>query len=212
MTGGYAVDDRLIYRGGKMVLESRHPGGELLVAELVERPSSAGARTFALADDDIADYFTLSANGVVRYFEWNGAPYPVSRATFIASNAMTIGNNVQAVACVPKKLSGTAIRVLRLHKELHDFKDTLEFARFGFGLAVVDKWLERLDVVRRLPNDRQWEFYDELGFMIGDLWHLAFNYMLMADKRPADTQDARDWNRDKEIVIKAGIARVTCQR
>ena len=48
--------------------------------------------------------------------------------------------------------------------------------------------------------------------MIGDLWHLAFNYMLMADKRPADTQDARDWNRDKEIVIKAGIARVTCQR
>ena len=31
MPGGYAVDDRLIYRAGKMVLESRHPGGELLL-------------------------------------------------------------------------------------------------------------------------------------------------------------------------------------
>lgn len=212
MPGGYATDDRMIYRAGKMVLEMRHPGGELLVAELIERPSSAGARTFALDESDMADYFTLSANGVVTYFESTGVLFATSRAIFVSPDVMTIGSNVQATACVPKELSGTALKVLRLHKELHGFKDTPEFARFGFGLPIVDKWLERLDVLRSLPNDRQWRVHDELGFFIGDLWQLAFNYMIIADTYSANTREARETNRDMEVTIKTGIARATCQR
>ena len=104
--GYMGLEEKLIYHDGKMVLRRKYPDGSWGTQELIERPAkNSGERKFATEEGARSEYFTLSGGGRVKHFDWDGTQFAAAKATFVASNAMSIGSNAQARSCVPRRLS-----------------------------------------------------------------------------------------------------------
>ena len=96
---GITIEESLIHRDRKMVLQRRFSDGSTGSWELIERPAeNSGERKFDVEDDIRSEYFTLSEAGVVRHFGWEGNQFATALATFTAPSAMNIGSNVQGVS------------------------------------------------------------------------------------------------------------------
>ena len=210
--GFMGLEEKLIYHDGKMVLRRKYPDGSWGAQELIERPTkNSGERKFATEEGARSEYFTLSGGGRVKHFDWDGTQFAAGKATFVASNAMSIGSNVQARSCVPRQLSATAAQFVRLHKELHAFKDDSQFALAGFaqGFPYSD-WLTRAELLGASPQPVQLAFMEETGFFLGDLWELGWVYMTTANDNVIRQEDS-DYITGMERTIRAGIVIAKCE-
>ena len=209
--GFMGLEEKFIYHDGKMVLRRKYPDGSWGTQELIERPAkNSGERKFATEEGARSEYFTLSGDGRVKHFDWDGAQFAAAKATFVASNAMSIGSNVQARSCVPRQLSAAATQFVRLHKELHAFKNNPQFALVGFaqGFPYSD-WLERAESLGASLQPVQLAFMEETGFFMGDLWELGWVYMTTADDDVISQEDS-DYITGMERIIRTGIAIAKC--
>ena len=194
----------LTYRAGKMILVSQYGDGGRMERVLVERPAGKTAeRKFDLQTQERPEYFTLSETGVVRYFSWEGGEFKTASVTFIDTNAMNIGNNVQQRPCIPTELSPAAMELVRLYDQLHAFKDDPEFIRVGFAGGPYSAWLQAIE--RHRDANSGLELLDELGFIPGDVLLLGMNY-LGEDLSESDLS----FIEESERKIQAGVALTRC--
>ena len=211
---GITIEESLIHRDGMMVLERRFSDGSTGSWELIERPAEhSGERKFDLEDDIRSEYFTLSDAGVVKYFGWEGNQFATALATLAAPSAMTVGSNVQIRHCVPEQLSETAVEVVRLYEQLHDFKDDSEFARLGFAIGgPYNTWLQSIDSLQdSTEGPAALEVLNELGFFVGDIWELGMAYMSLATSAQRVDQDDLNYIEGMERTIQAGLALAFCK-
>ena len=210
--GYMGLEEKLIYHDGKMVLRRKYPDGSWGTQELIERPAkNSGERKFATEEGARSEYFTLSGGGRVKHFDWDGTQFAAAKATFVASNAMSIGSNAQARSCVPRRLSPAATQFVRLHKELHAFKDDSQFALAGFAQGFpYNDWLKRVESLGASPQPVQLAFIEETGFFLGDLWELGWVYMTTADDNVISQEDS-GYITGMERTIRAGIAIAKCE-
>ena len=210
--GGYWVSDTLIYRNGKMILEREHPDGVVVDRELIERPTGDRAvRKFDIEDYVWSEYFTLSATGIVRQFEWYGMQFSRSRTTFMAADAMTIGRRSQAKICIRRKLSRAATYFIQLHRELHALRRDRQFALVGFAGGSGGRWMKSFNAFHGSPGTAHMPFWKEMGFHIFDLWELAMVYVDEAGGY-AISRERWESTEEREQIIAAGIAQAKCKR
>ena len=215
------VNNSLVYQNGKMIREwfisDADTIGELQLDEVIERAAEHPAeRRFAFDEGRRSEYFTLSEAGVVKYFSWDGKQFATMETTFMDPEVMTIGSHVQAVACVPTRLSVAAIEAVQLHRELHAFKDAPEFAEMGFSSAgPFHVWLKRIQtLVGRLDSDATVEAMVQLGISVADVHMLGMDYMFFATgARRGSSPDADDLQHveDLERTLRASLALAFCQ-
>lgn len=198
--GDLTVTESLVYRQGVLSVVATSPdGSEMVLFEVQERPAAnPGERRFDLQPGDVrSEYLVLSADGTVRYFSWEGRQFEYARATFMATDAMTMGLDPEAMRCVPVNLSPKSLEVIRLYEQLQEFKDDPEFARVGFGVGgPYNEWLTTVDAL----GDGGLEVLNELGFLSGEVMMLGLEYV-------TDSQEGIDYF---ERLIKAGIALARC--
>ena len=129
--------DALVYRNGAMIIETRYGDNDPWAPgrTVVERPSGyPGIRRFDLDPDNAYfEYVTVSEEGVLTRFAWEGRELYDVNATTFHPDAMSIGFNPVERPCTPMEFSGVVAETLRLYRELHTFKDDPEFAIIGFG-------------------------------------------------------------------------------
>ena len=121
----------------------------------------------------------------------------------IHTEFLTIGATPVEKECVPRELSAHSKEIVQLYEELQSFKDTSDFAFYGFAPGgSYGPWLE---AARRLHADSSGlKSLDELGFLAGDVM------MLGSDYRSARGGAPSRYAEDMERTIRAGLARATC--
>lgn len=205
-------DGRLVYKNGKMILEMTLSfGGETTPfrRELIERPpKQSGERRFDLEDYRWSEYLTLTSSGIVRLFGWEGDHDGPVRAVYLAPEAMTIGKKVIIQSCARRRLSRSALEVVRLHRELGTFRYDHEFARFGVNHPAAYRWLQAYNSLRTSTD--KIEFLRETGFYLEDLRSL-FDKYLWAAIAPGTVQHS-DLNSIEflENTITSGITIAQC--
>ena len=203
---------KIIYQDGKMIWERQYD--ELVWRDdLIERPAqSPGERKFDREESIRPKYLTLSDMGIVRYFSWEGTRLATALTTFMDSEAMTIGSNVQVRECVPKKLSAAANELVRLYKQLHAFKDHLEFAEIGFSAGgPYNVWMRGF---KSSEQDIQMEVKREIGFMAANVIMLGHDYQNVAGDvlrgRPLDPSEIEHIE-NNDRTIRAHLALAFCE-
>lgn len=198
--GDLTITESLVYNRGTMIVAAVSSEESDWVMEVLERPTDKlGKRRFDLQPGDPrSEYLVLSSDGTVRYFSWEGRQFAYSRATFIAADAMTIGFDPAAMACVPKDLSVVSEEIIGLYEQLQEFKNETEFARVGFAIGgPYNHWLTTFDT---LQEDFH-ESLEQLGFLAGDVRMLGMDYV-------SENQEGIVYF---ERLIEAGIALATCE-
>ena len=197
--GDLIITESLVFSGGTMTVVAVPSDGREWVMEVLERPADKlGERRFDLQPGDVgSEYLVLSLDGTVRYFSWEGRQLAYQRVKFMAADAMTIGLDPVAVACVPKDLSVVSLRIIGLYEQLQAFKDDPEFARVGFATGgPYNHWLTTFDTLEEDVG----ESLEQLGFVAGDVMMLGMDYVL-------EDQEGIVY---LEKLIKAGIVHATC--
>ena len=127
---------------------------------------------------------------------------------------MTIGSHVQAVACVPTRLSVAAIEAVQLHREFHAFKDAPNLRRWLSSGGPYHVWLKRIQtLVGRLDSEATVEAMVQLGISVADVHMLGMDYMNFAtDVRRGSSPDADDLQHveDLERTLRASLALAFC--
>ncbi len=189
----------LVYSGGSMTVVFASPDGSKLAWDVEERPSEQpGERRFNLVPGDVSsEYLVLSQGGTVRYFSWDDRQFDQTRVTFMAADAMTLGLDPEAMACVPVALSPKSLEAIRLYEQLQEFKDDPEFAEVGFAIdGPYNQWLTTIESL----DDEAPEVLNELGFFAAEVMMLGLDYVIY-------DQERIDY---LEQLIKAGISEATC--
>ena len=197
-------DNTLVYESGVMIVDTKYSDGSGGPKKVAERPWGRPAeRRFDLQpDSDRSEYVTLSANGLVKHFGWDGIEDHSTKATFLHPEAMTIGLDPRERDCVPKDLSPSSKETVRLYEQLHGFKDGPEFSRMGFAVAGPHHaWLQK---IKALHADAGLAAYDELNFTAGDVMTLGLAYVNVGTR---DTQ----YIEQMERTIQAGLALASCR-
>lgn len=194
VVGDYSQTDTLVYRSAasEMVLLSRFGDGTRLREVLTERPGNGeGKRRFDFTPDGNSEWFTLSEDGEIRFFDEFGRSDVRIRATFLHIDAMEIGRNIQPLNCVPKELSRQSQEIARLYRELESFRSEREFAAVGFDVyGPYNGWMEKAeDLVDRTDGD--YTTLRELGLFPGDLVLLGIDYVFDPKIENEDTARAR---------------------
>ncbi len=172
--GGYSVNHSLIYRGVNMILVAEYGDGSSGESKLVERASSKESeRRFDMSADETAEYFTISKNGTIRFYNWTGVSFGTAFSDFLHQDVLSIGVNIVETECQPKNLSPQASEVVRMYHQLHEFKDDPEFLQIGFGIGgPYNSWLVN---IKRIPGSL--DLIKELNFVPGDILMLGFSYL-----------------------------------
>ena len=208
--GGYWVSSILIYQDGKMILLRDLPDGEVAVRELIERPTGDHClRKFDIEDWAWSEYFTLSATGIVRQFEWYGTQFSRSRTTFLDADAMTVGRRSQPKICIRRELSRDATYFIRLYRELHVLRRDRQFARVGFAGGAGRTWMESFKALHGSAEGIP--FFREMGFPVFDLWEIAMVYV---DEAGGYVISRERWELagEREQIIAPAIAQAQCKR
>ena len=174
MGGGYSVNHSLIYRGVNMILLAEYGDGSSGETKLVERASSKESeRRFDMSADEAAEYFTISKNGTIRFYDWTGVSFGTAFSDFLHQDVLNIGVKIVEIECQPKNLSPQASEVVRMYHQLHEFKDDPEFLQIGFGVGgPFNSWLVN---IKKIPDSL--DLFRELNFFPNDIVMLGFSYL-----------------------------------
>lgn len=195
----------LVHHVDRTLLTMEFSDGSSGSREVVERPADKpNERRFELEpESDRSEYITLTDLGLVKYFSWEGRQFMTANTTSIHVDFLTMGTAPVERACVPRELSAHSKAIVQLYEELQSFKDTSDFAFYGFAPGgSYGPWLE---TARRLHGESSGlKSLDELGFLAGDVM------MLGSDYRSARGGAPSRYAEDMERTIRAGLARATC--
>ena len=163
--GDLTITESLVYSRGTMTVAAVLSDGNDWVMEVLERPADKpGERRFDLQPGDIrSEYLVLSSDWTVRYFSWEGHQFAYARVMFMATDAMTIGFDPAALACVPKDLSPVSLEIIGLYEQLQEYKNDPEFAEVGFAIGgPYNEWLTTFDTLEEDFN----ESLEQLWFVV----------------------------------------------
>ena len=214
---GLTDNNTLLFRNGKMFLQSyiisdADGVGEVQLNEVIERPvESPNERRFDFNEGKRSEYFTLSATGAIKYYSWEGRQFANLQTTFVDPEAMTVGSKVQARECTPKQLSAGAVEAVRLYKQLHAFKDDVEFGEMGFSSAgPYHVWLEAIQGIQGgLDRAARVEVTIQLGIPINNIMTLGMKYMSEATGN--GDPDNRQQIKELERTLQASLALAFCE-
>lgn len=199
------MKNTLVHQVDRTLLTMEFSDGSSGSREVIERPPDRpNERRFELEpESDRSEYITLTGSGLVKYFSWEGRQFMNANTTSIHVDFLTVGAAPVERECVPRELSAHSKEIVQLYEELRSFKDTSDFAFYGFGPGgSYGPWLETAQ--RLHAESGGLKSLDELGFLAGDVMTLGLDYM--SARRRAPSQYAEDMER----TIHTGLARATC--
>ncbi len=212
----------LTYKDGEITLwvSFRFRNGQKTVPislTQIERPTgNPNERKFENEPEacSLCEYRIISKNGTVKVFDWAGNLLYTELSTYMHSDVMKIGKNIQVKECVPVELSPASLETIRLYRQLHAFKNDKKFAQMGFAPnGPYHVWMEMISKVSR---ESGLDVLAELSFSAGHVESLGMNYMQLISAEEGLSRDVSkstlDYIQWAENTIQAGIANATCQR